>query len=111
MLVSRVQDPPPDSYWDTVSSGVGTSAAGTGKTTTELTSPTSYTSTAGNGATAIYTSWNVDVDNADGDDDLTTGTDDPWDFGDGTQYPVLKFGGLDVARAAGDPARRPIWHW
>ena len=38
--------------------------------------------------------WNVDVDNADTDDDLVTGEDDPWDFGNSAQYPALK--GIDV---------------
>ena len=40
----------------------------------------------------------MDVDNADGDDDLTTGVDDPWDFGESWQYPVLKYGMLDPAK-------------
>ena len=81
----------PNSYWnsDIVSAtGEVGSTGAVGKTTAQLQSPTSYASTAGNGATAIYTHWNVDVDNADGDNILTTGTDDPWDFGTGTQYPV-----------------------
>ena len=30
------------------------------------------------------------MDNADGDDDLTTGVDNPWDFGEDDQYPALK---------------------
>ena len=38
--------------------------------------------------------WDVDVDNADEDDDLATHTDDPWAFGNNAQYPVLK--GIDV---------------
>ena len=48
-----------NSYWDstaTSAGGSGTTGA-TGKTTTQLQSPNSYTSTAGNGATAIYTTW------------------------------------------------------
>ena len=34
--------------------------------------------------------WNLDLDNEEGDNDLTTGPDDPWDFGTSAQYPVLK---------------------
>ena len=55
---------------------------GAGKTTRQLRSPTGYT--------GIYTNWNVDVDNADGDGNYTTDTDDPWDFGTSSQYPALK---------------------
>ena len=32
------------------------------------------------------------MDNADNDNTLTTGADDPWDFGNTSQYPVLKYG-------------------
>ena len=61
------------SYWDTQTTGQAGSYGGVGKTTAELQSPTS--------ATGIYASW------------------DPayWDFGNARQYPVLKYGGLDVA--------------
>ena len=55
---------------------------GVGKTTAELQAPAGYT--------GIYGEWNRDLD-GDG------GSDDPWDFGDAGQYPVLKYGGLDVA--------------
>ena len=34
--------------------------------------------------------WNIDVDNADRDDDTTSGSDDPWDFGGATDWPVLE---------------------
>ena len=61
------------SYWDTESTGQSTSAVGTGKTTSELQSPTGYS--------GIYAAWNVDVDNADGDNNAATGVDDPWNFG------------------------------
>ena len=54
------------SYWDTEVSGISTNAAGTGKTTTELQSPTT--------ATGIYSKWSADT----------------WDFGTTSQYPVLK---------------------
>ena len=76
------------SYWDTETSGMrdavgeGFPSASVGKTTAELQSPTDY-----NG---IYGDWSVDVDNADGDGDVTTGVDDAWDFGTELQYPVLK---------------------
>ena len=84
------------SYWDTQTSDqaiwVGRSsdsdfdAAGiAGKATAELQAPTGYT--------GIYADWNVDLDNADGDDDPTTGGDDPWDFGASSHYPTLKYVG------------------
>ena len=78
-----------DSYWDTETTGWDTSAAGTGKTTRQLRGPTSYTSTVGN-TEAIYANWNVDVDGK-------PGNDDPWFFGTAGQYPVLKYGGMDIA--------------
>ena len=78
-----------DNYWDTQTSGqvfgVGRDwdfRGVTGKTTAELQAPTGYT--------GIYAGWNVDLDNADGDDDLATGGDAPWDFGTSSQYPALK---------------------
>ena len=64
-----------DSYWDTQTSGQAESAGGEGKTTSELQSPTGY-----NG---IYANWNLDLD-----DDSTS--DDLWDFGTSSQYPVIK---------------------
>ncbi|MCE2465791.1 MAG: fibronectin type III domain-containing protein, partial [Dehalococcoidia bacterium] len=82
-----------NSYWDTETSSLtvgvgsddldfnGTLGAGetptsgvTGKTTTELRSPTGYT--------GIYSSWNISIDT-----DSTA--DDPWDFGADYNYPVL----------------------
>ncbi len=82
-----------NSYWDTQTSGrsvgVGsddldfngtldpgeTATSGvTGKTTTEMRSPTGYA--------GIYSGWNISTD-----DDSTT--DDPWDFGADYNYPVL----------------------
>ena len=65
------------SYWDTRTSGQMSSAGGTAKTTTELQTPTDYTTG------SIYADWNVDPD---GD---SIGND-PWDFGTSSQYPVLK---------------------
>ena len=84
----RNLSPVTHSYWDTERSGQSTSAGGTGKTTVQLQSPTSYTSTAGN-TTAIYSAWNVDVDGV-------PGNDDPWTFGASDQYPVLKYAGMDT---------------
>ena len=69
-------------YWNTMTSGRVTSAGGEGKTTAELQTPTGYA--------GIYAAWNVDVDNADGDYDGTTGGDDPWEFGTAQQYPALR---------------------
>ena len=58
------------------------SNGGIGKTTQELRSPADYI--------GIYADRNVDING----DNLP---DDPWDFGTSTQYPVLKYVGLDVA--------------
>ena len=63
--------------------GAGTIITGLGKTTAELQGPLAY-------GTGIYTAWNVDVDDADDDETLDTGVDDPWDFGTSSQYPALK---------------------
>ena len=65
-------------YWDTQTSGQNSSSGATGRTTAQLQTPTSATST--------YASWsslNVDGEN-------------PWDYGTSTQYPVLSYGGMDV---------------
>ncbi len=88
------------SYWDVETSGqpygVGTgfTSGSQAKTTAELHSATSYA--------GIYVDWNMDIDNADGDDDETTGRDDPWDFGSASQYPALK---VDF-----DGDRMSSWH-
>ena len=79
-----------DSYWDTVTSGQSHSDGGQGKTTSELQSPTGYS--------GIYANWNADLDDADRDRNPMTDGDDPWDFGTSSQYPVLKYGGLNVAQ-------------
>ena len=71
------------SFWDTQTSGIEKSAAGSGKTTAELQSPTAYS--------GIYSPWNADLDDADGDDEPDTGADDFWDFGTEREYPALKF--------------------
>ena len=64
-----------NSYWDTRTSGQGSGSPGSGRTTSQLQSPTSYS--------GIYRSWNVDL-NEDGVND------DPWDFGTSSQYPALR---------------------
>ena len=61
------------------------------RTTSELQMPTAYDENvdAADGS-SLYERWNVDLDNADGDNDLSTGGDDPWDFGASNRYPKLK---------------------
>ena len=76
------------SYWDTNTSSRTSSAGGVGKTTNQLQSPSGYE--------GIFADWNVDVDNADGDDDAQTGVDDPWYFGGTGQYPTLRPGDYDA---------------
>ena len=70
---------PPVSY-----AGVGNGdAIGTkGLTPQHLQEPTGYTD--------IYADWLIDLDNADGDYDESTGKDHFWDFGTSGDYPVLK---------------------
>ena len=76
------------SYWDTQTSGQATGVGEGGstgvqaQTTAQLKSPIGYT--------GIYSTWNADLDNADGDDNSATETDDFWDFGTSSQYPALK---------------------
>ena len=74
-----------NSYWDTQTTGQPYSADGAPKTTAELQALTGYT--------GIYAEWNLDVVNPYYDDG--SGSDDPWDFGTSSQYPVLKYGTLD----------------
>ena len=74
------------SYWDSTLF-TGSSTRGAGHATNNLQSPLMY------GTTGIYATWDDhDVDNADGDGNQATGADAPWDFGTGSQYPILKFG-------------------
>ena len=86
-LAGRAVFSPPtvNSYWDTEKSGIaaGASSHGVGKTTSELQTPTAYGD--------IYGQWNVDVTD-------TGNIDDPWDFGLNSQYPALKYDGMDVLR-------------
>ena len=76
------------SYWDTQTSGQATGVGDgdptgvQGRTTAQLQSPIGYT--------GIYSTWNADLDNADGDSNSATGSDDFWDLGTSSQYPALK---------------------
>ena len=74
------------SYWDATTSGIADDADADmpeGKTTRELQSPSPYTD--------IYAAWNVNVDG-------NAGNDDPWDFGQAMQYPMLKWDGMSIQR-------------
>ena len=66
-----------NSYWDTATSGLTSSAGGTGQTSSALQTPTGYT--------GIYASWNLNLDGA-------AGGDTPWYFGRVNQYPVPVYG-------------------
>ena len=90
-----------NSYFDSTTSGITTGDGA--KTTSELQMPTEY----GTG-TAIFSGWNIDVDNGltrgvdDGSMAGDTTADDLWDFGTPSQYPVLKvdFNGNGTASVA-----------
>ena len=72
------------------------------KTTAQLQRPTSYTDLdVAISGTAIYSNWNIDIDNKDRDamgvvfagttdPGWSTEPDNPWDFGTSSQYPVLQ---------------------
>ena len=74
-----------DSFYNSHEAGQSDTGKGEGKTTTELISPTGYS--------GIFSGWDVDLDNADSDDNLSTGGDNPWRFGTAQQYPGLVFDG------------------
>ena len=80
-----------NSYWDNTAAGTGqTGSTGSttgGQTTSALQTPTAYGTTSND----IYMNWDVDLDNADSDNDLATGGDDPWHFGTASDYPILKY--------------------
>ena len=81
-----------NSYFDHDTAGTGFTSADTdAQSTSALITPTVYDDdvTSDNGS-SIYEAWNVDVDDADDDETLDTGVDDPWDFGTSSQYPALK---------------------
>ena len=76
-----------DSYWDTEKSrtsvGVRNKVSGAkGLTSRRLRAPSGYT--------GIYDDWNIDTDNADRDNEESTGREDYWDFGNSGNYPLLK---------------------
>ena len=64
-----------NSYWDTRTSGQGSGSPGSGRTTSQMQSPRSYS--------GIYGSWNADID----EDNIN---DNPWDFGTSSEYPALR---------------------
>ena len=64
-----------NSYWDTRTSGQGSGSPGSGRTTSQLQSPTGYS--------GIYGSWNLDIDEDNMNDNL-------WNFGTSSQYPALR---------------------
>jgi len=74
-----------NSYYNTSTSGAA--GPGAGHDTTALQTPTGYT--------GIYSAWDVNVDG-------TSGNDNPWDFGTSSEYPVLKYGGMDPHLQRGD---------
>ena len=85
-----------NSYFDSTVSN-RTDSDSYSKTTTDLQTPTVYDDNAdATDGSSIYEAWNIDVDDglAVGVDDGTAAgdsdTDDPWDFGTSSQYPVLK---------------------
>ena len=106
---SGAQNGQTNNYWDTSTSGrsggigwvatggalPGSSAGVNGKTTRELQTVTGYTSG------SIYAAWNADLDNADGDSNASTGTDDPWAFGNNMQYPMLDYDGMSLVPQGG----------
>ena len=74
-----------NSYWDRQTTGRSDAFFGiwgSPRSTADLKGPTGYW--------GIYSGWNQNVDGQGG-------ADDPWDFGTSSDYPVLKFGGLDQA--------------
>ncbi len=66
-----------NSYWDTTTSGLSSSAGGTGQSSSALQTPSGYS--------GIYAHWNLNLDGA-------AGGDNPWYFGAANQYPVPVYG-------------------
>ena len=91
LVGSRGSGATTDSYWDTQTSGITSTGQGTGKTTSQLQTPTGYT--------GIYANWSQDLDPD------TSGTQDAWYFGTTTDYAVHQVrlrGGLHAAPDAAD---------
>ena len=94
------------SYYDSVTTEVSGTHTGA-KTTAQLQAPTSYTSTLGNGANAIYSAWDVNVDSTS-TTPHNNSPDNPWSFGESNQYPVLRYAGHDTtAQFAAQPDKAP----
>lgn len=97
------------SFWDIEASGQSNGAGdgnvptNSAKATAELQSP--------DGFTGVFSVWNIDLDNADGDYTLETGAGDFWDFGTSQEYLALiaDFDGDGVAtwQEFGDQGRAP----
>ena len=66
-----------NSYWDTTTSGLSSSAGGTGQSSSALQTMTGYA--------GIYAHWNLNLDGI-------AGGDNPWYFGAANQYPILVYG-------------------
>ena len=89
-----------NNYWDTSTSGrsggigwvattgslPGSSGDVTGKTTRQLQTVTTYA--------GIYANWNNNLDGV-------TGNDDPWDLGNGMQYPMLDYKSMSTTPQGG----------
>ena len=72
------------SYWDTDLTGIADDADSDmpeGRTARQLQQPRPYS--------GIYSAWNANVDGV-------AGNDDPWAFGTGMQYPMLKYDGMSL---------------
>ena len=83
------------SYYNSETAGQSDNLGrGVPKTTAELAAPTGYS--------GIYAGWNLDLDNADNDNNHSTGGDNPWRFGTADQYPGL-VDGSGVVRRPIDP--------
>ena len=83
-----------NSHWN-ITVNMFTAESNVSKTTTQLRMPTDYPGATE--TTATFYRWNVDLDNADGDNSPISGGDDPWDFGASSDYPVLSYGGISLA--------------
>ena len=90
------QKPLLDSYWDTQTTGQTRSAAGLGKTTSELQTPTDYS--------GIFADWDLHTPQSwrtIADQSWVKPHDTLWDFGTATQYPILTYcaekSGIDLS--------------